>query len=211
MAIVVLSAVACNAEPTGEALPLSSNNPPPPTEATLDVDGSAIGLQLCVPEPTTFIAVSANLDASEWVPLTPWNLQNPYATTNSSIQHFVYDRKGLPLWISIGFVRIDSRKFRWHGFYLAKSQWEPTRSAFVDIGSGVLTFGVDGTLQQIAGDTLDIPCVSCSKEEKPTRVRLCLGARNSPDLPDLGRLTSIDGPTSLTRLVLDGRGDLCPT
>jgi len=209
--IPVLSVLACTAEQTGKPLPPSTNNGPSPTEPTFAVDGFDVGLQLCVPQPTTFIALSANLDASVWAPLALWNLQNPYATENCSTEQLVYDRMGMPLWISIGFVKVATRKFRWHAFYLAKSHWDPTRSAFVEIGSGVLTFGVDGALVQIAGDTLDVPCLSCSKGEEPSRIRLELGAPSSPDLPDLGMLTSISAPTSFTGLVFDGHGDLCPT
>lgn len=100
---------------------------------------------------TARIVVAGNLDARELVPVDNWNAQAPSDTSTLSTALDVIDPFGRSHLVEIYFRKEKVSTFSFH-VLVPGDDWEPrSENAFVEAGSGELTFDTDGALLSTSG------------------------------------------------------------
>jgi flagellar hook protein FlgE len=108
--------------------------------AALQIPTAAIS-----PQATTKLAVTANLDANAPVVTGAWDIQNPAATSTSSVAMTVYDSLGNPKEMQIFFGKTMANTWDWHAV-VKSADVVGGVGTYTLAGSGSLAFTTSGAL-----------------------------------------------------------------
>ena len=104
-------------------------------------------------EATTEMSITANLDASAPVPTSGFDPQNPESTSNVATAMVVYDSLGAPHSLEVYLSKLGPNQWEYRAL-ASGDEIDPTLpGAKVEVGSGLLTFTTDGTLDTFAEST----------------------------------------------------------
>lgn len=98
------------------------------------------------PKTTTSMKVAANLDASATTPAGAWDPQNPSATSNLATSMTVYDSLGNGHAVDVYFRKNSAGSWDYHMLAQGADVAGGTAGTNVEVGTGTLTFGTDGSL-----------------------------------------------------------------
>lgn len=150
----------------------------------------------CQGQPTTFIEVAANLDASDAVPLLAWDLNDPASTANFSTTLTIYNSTGRGETLDIYFRKVADCAWDYH---VLTGYGEFT----VEQGLGRLEFNVDGSLARwVQYQPLILPAWD-GRSEQP--IALNFGKTTQRRGTGLDGVTSLQMPSNVSRQAADGR------
>lgn len=108
------------------------------------------------PQQTTEMQITANLDASAEVPLDPFDVNDPGATSNLSTSMPVYDSLGAAHSLDIYFTKVGPNEWQYHAV-VSGDELDPIQPGTnVEVGSGQLSFDSDGALAQFAESPINV-------------------------------------------------------
>ncbi|OJY30252.1 MAG: hypothetical protein BGO98_26310 [Myxococcales bacterium 68-20] len=116
-------------------------------------DGKVGAIQLSTaqlpPKPSAKISVTANLDASATPPTTPWDPQNPGASSNFSTTMTVYDSLGKSHSVDLYFSKTGAGTWDVHALAKGDEVAGANPGENVEFATGQMTFDSAGALQDI--------------------------------------------------------------
>jgi flagellar hook protein FlgE len=169
------------------------------------------------PFATTQMAVTANLDSNATAfdqTVTPFDAQNASATSNFSTAMSVYDSLGNAHTVSVYFVKTAANTWDWHAEAPSSEVTTPAPAAGstnVDVGTGTLTFGTDGTLTTNSSTALTaITFNGASTPAAGITVNFGTGTGATPAGTGLDGITQFAGASNVSSQSQDGyaSGDL---
>ena len=102
------------------------------------------------PKPTSTMNVTANLSANATPPAqSPWDPQNPAATSNFSTTLNVYDSLGNSHQVNVYFQNTGTNQWTYHEIASGSDVQGGTAGQNVEFGSGTMTFNSNGALQSV--------------------------------------------------------------
>jgi flagellar hook protein FlgE len=99
------------------------------------------------PKPTTEMTVTANLDATQTTPATPWDPQNPGTTSNFSTSMQIFDSLGNAHTADVYFRQTAGGSWDYHVLASGSEVAGGAPGTNTEIGAGTLAFNGAGALQ----------------------------------------------------------------
>ena len=155
------------------------------------------------PSPSTKMTVVANLDASATAPATPWNVATPSTTSNFSTAMTVYDSVGKQHDVSVYFEKgAAAGQWNYHAVVDGGDLAGGAAGTNVEIGSGSVQFGTDGSLTSVTTAT---PIAANFAGAKPGQaVSLNFGSTTSGGGTGTDGLTQYASDSSVASQSADG-------
>lgn len=154
------------------------------------------------PQKTGNVSLSANLDASEEVPVDSFDPRRAAATSNFSNSILIYDSLGGAHSVDIYFRRASPDTWEWHVLAAGKEVTGGTDGVPVDSASGELTFTNTGALNTERTNASSFNFIGAQQGQV---INFDLGDSITTDRGS-GRqgVTSYDGPSNITKMDQDG-------
>jgi flagellar hook protein FlgE len=147
------------------------------------------------PQATQTMSLTANLDANAGAPATtPWNPQDPSATSNFSTTMSVYDSLGNSHQVSVYFVNDGNNTWDYHVVANGSEVTSPTSTANTntEIGTGTLSFTPGGALNAVTTTT---PIAVTFNGASAQTINVNFGSPIVPTAPSTTVGTGLNGVT----------------
>jgi flagellar hook protein FlgE len=153
------------------------------------------------PHATEGVTVTANLDSNAQVPTNAWDDQDPSATSNFSTSITVYDSLGDSHSLDVYFRKTADNTWDYHALVSGDQLDPPLAGQNVDVGTGTLTFGTDGSLTANSGAALNVDFAGATAGQAIT---LNLGAPTGAGGTGLDGVTQFAGASNISGQSQDG-------
>jgi flagellar hook protein FlgE len=163
--------------------------------AALQIPTAAIS-----PNPTTKLAVTANLDANAPVVAGAWDTQNPAGTSTSSVSMTVYDSLGNPKEMQIFFGKTMANTWDWHAV-VKSADVAGGVGTYTLAGSGSFAFTTSGAL---SAATTTMPIAINWAGAAPQAITATFGTPPSAGGTGLDGMTQFASPFSVSSQKQDG-------
>jgi flagellar hook protein FlgE len=98
------------------------------------------------PQPTSAVQMNVNLDVNATAPVTPWDVNDPLATTNYSTPITIYDVTGNGHLVNVYYRKLNDTTWDWHAVLDQGDLVGGTAGVNAEVATGSLVF-TDGRLQ----------------------------------------------------------------
>jgi flagellar hook protein FlgE len=164
-----------------------------------------IAMNSIPPSATSSIEITANLDASQAIDSTPFDIADPSNTSDYATSMTVYDSLGSPHQLQIYFKKLadtPAPQWEYHVVTDGADVDPPPAGPYELLGSGTLDFNTDGSL-----DTASLASVNASWKGAITEtITIDVGTGTSSGGSGLDGITTYASPSATTYLFQDGYG-----
>lgn len=170
------------------------------TPGDLQLDTSALP-----PTATTSMSLDANLDASAPVDPAPFDILNPGSTSDWSTSVTVYDSLGAPHQLTMFYKKTADAPTQQWDVHVAAAGSEvdpPVAQDYVEVGTGTLDFGTDGSLTSNSLPTVNVPWLGAAA----AAITVDLGTPTGSGGTGVDGVTSYAGASAATSIGQDGSG-----
>src|SRR5579859_2868024 len=147
------------------------------------------------PAVTSQMAITANLDANQAVPVAAWDPQNPAQTSNFNTSMQVYDSLGNAHTVNVYFRKTAANTWDYHALVDGGQLTGGTAGTNVEIGTGTLAFTTDGALNTVSANTLTADFVGATAGQTIT---VNFGTPISGGGTGLDGTTQFGGPSNVS-------------
>ncbi len=172
-------------------------------DGSLAVTLSSVSAPTAALEPrgTAVISVAANLNSTDSVPAMPWSVADPGSTSNFSTTMTVYDSLGNSHPLNVYFNKTGENTWAWHALASGDELNPASPGAYVEVGSGALSFNSEGALDTNSSTTATVSFGGATAAQE---IELNFGTPLASGGTGVDGITQFASPTGVSSQNQDG-------